>query len=244
MAADQTADESVPTEERFASPSAYNGSLSIYGWLPWMSGDAGVKGVGPVSFSLSPKDILEILDFTMMASGDVHSGPYGLFADFIYLKVSKGKATPGPLFSSANLSQEAIIASLAATYQVYESGDDWAQVFAGARYWSFDTGVKLGAGILPAISGSADIHWVDPMIGVRGQKALSDKWYLSGVAAIGGFGVGSDLMWDVYAGVGYRFTDTISMAMGYRAFSVDYSNNGNVIDLVSQGPLMGLTFRF
>jgi hypothetical protein len=233
----------VPAE-RFEVAPAYSGSFSAYGWLPFMKGETGVNGLGPVDVDLSPKDILEILDFTFMGTGDLHWGKYGMFADLIYLKVSDGAATPGPLFGSANIGVEVTIATLAGTYEIFRSGEDRLEVMAGARLWSIEADLDLSAGILPAASAGDTIHWWDPLVGVRGHKALSDKWFVSGTAAIGGFGVGSDLMWDAFAGLGYKFTDSISMSAGYRAFSVDYSDSGDVVDLVSHGPLVGLTFRF
>lgn len=48
----------------------------------------------------------------------------------------------------------------------------------------------------------------------------------------------------MFGGLGYRFTESVSMSIGYRAFGVDYSDSGDVIDLVSHGPLVGITFRF
>jgi len=51
-------------------------------------------------------------------------------------------------------------------------------------------------------------------------------------------------MWDIMGGLGYEFTETSSVVVGYRALSVDYSNEGFVFDIVQRGPLMGAVFRF
>ena len=61
---------------------------------------------------------------------------------------------------------------------------------------------------------------------------------------IGGFGVSSDLMWDVMGGLGYEVSGSFSVFGGYRAASVDYSNNGFVYDVVQQGPIFAGVFRF
>ena len=45
-------------------------------------------------------------------------------------------------------------------------------------------------------------------------------------------------------GAGYQFTDWFSAVAGYRAAGVDYENDGFVYDVVQQGPIIGLTFRF
>ena len=61
---------------------------------------------------------------------------------------------------------------------------------------------------------------------------------------IGGFGVSSDVDWDVMGGIGYDFNTTFIMVAGYRALGVDYSHDGFAFDVVQQGPILGLGFRF
>ena len=61
---------------------------------------------------------------------------------------------------------------------------------------------------------------------------------------IGGFGAGSQLMWDLMGGAGYKFNDTFSLFAGYRAVSVDYSDNGFVYDVVEKGPILAGVFQF
>lgn len=39
---------------------------------------------------------------------------------------------------------------------------------------------------------------------------------------MGGFGIGSDLTADLFAGLGYRFSESISTTPGYRWVQVDY----------------------
>lgn len=223
---------------------SFSGSLTTYGWLPFMDGNAGINGLGPVGVSLDPIDILEVLDFTFMASGDLRWNRFGVFGDFIYLKISDGAGTPGPLYSGASLSMETIILTGAGTYQLWESDKSWVQAIAGVRYWSFDTTLDLAAGLLPAVSASDSISWVDPLVGLRARHSIDEKVYLTGAAAIGGFGAGSDFMWDVTGGVGYRYNQHLSLSAGYRAFGVDYERSGDVIDLISHGPIFGLTINF
>ena len=74
--------------------------------------------------------------------------------------------------------------------------------------------------------------------------SLSDDIYVASWGMIGGFGVGSDLMWDVMAGAGYSFTEHFDVFAGYRAVSVDYSDDSFVYDIVQQGPVVAGVFRF
>ncbi len=73
---------------------------------------------------------------------------------------------------------------------------------------------------------------------------LGSDFYASGWGMVGGFGVSSDMMWDVMGGLGYDVNDSFSVFGGYRAVSVDYSNDGFVYDVVQQGPIFAGVFRF
>lgn len=54
---------------------------------------------------------------------------------------------------------------------------------------------------------------------------------------IGGFGVASDVTWDLTGDVGYHWNDSLSFAVGYRALGVDYSHHGFVYNVVPSDPL-------
>jgi opacity protein-like surface antigen len=241
--ADLVTEPAEPTPPVVVAP-LVTGSLTLYGWLPWIDGDVGVRGAGPVDVSLDPHDILENLNMTFMGSGDIRWGPVGLFGDLVYMDLGKTAATPGPLFGDATAGLSMTIGTVAGTYQLYEEGNDWLQVVGGARFYNIEAELDLSGGILPGRSADGSLDWVDPMVGLRGRKELDANWFLAGNALIGGFGVGSELSWDVFGGLGYKFNESISMTAGYRALGIDYSDNGTVIDLVTQGPLVALTFSF
>jgi hypothetical protein len=61
---------------------------------------------------------------------------------------------------------------------------------------------------------------------------------------VGGFGVSSDIDWDLFGGVGYQFNDTFSFVAGYRAVGVDYQDGDFLFDVIQQGPILGGVFRF
>lgn len=92
--------------------------------------------------------------------------------------------------------------------------------------------------------GSADVNWIDPFIGIRAQYDISEKWYLAGKSDIGGFGVGSDLVWTVQATVGYQINESVSTEIGYRYMDTDYTDGAFVYDVASHGLYLGMNFRF
>ncbi len=91
---------------------------------------------------------------------------------------------------------------------------------------------------------SADVDWWDPIIGVRAQWNINEKWYLAGKTDIGGFGAGSDLAWTLQATVGYNFTESVSAELGYRYLHTDYSEGNFDYDIAQAGLYTGFNFKF
>ena len=63
---------------------------------------------------------------------------------------------------------------------------------------------------------------MDPIIIVRSNSAINDKWLLQFRGDVGGFGLVSDFTWQVQANVGYQFSKLVSATIGYRVLDVDY----------------------
>jgi hypothetical protein len=91
---------------------------------------------------------------------------------------------------------------------------------------------------------SANKDWVDPIIGVRAQWNINDKWFLAGKSDIGGFGVGSDLTWTVEGTFGYNFTEKVSAELGYRYMDTDYEDGAFTYDMAEAGIYTGLNIKF
>lgn len=93
-------------------------------------------------------------------------------------------------------------------------------------------------------SASADKEWIDPILGVRSQWNLGEKWFLAGRSDVGGFSVGSDLTWSVQGTVGYRFTEKVSAELGYRYLDTDFQDGAFTYDMSTSGIFTGLNIRF
>jgi hypothetical protein len=132
-------------------------------------------------------------------------------------------------------------------YEVYNNEQSVIDAYVGARYWKIDTHLAFGGG-LGFLAGKTIDHaesWVDPLIGIKGRTPLGDtKFYVTGVATIGGFGVGSDLFYDLNANLGYQWSKSIGTTVGYRIYDLDFENDGFVYDVKQQGWIIGLTWAF
>lgn len=99
-------------------------------------------------------------------------------------------------------------------------------------------------------SASTDASWVDPLVGLQYQVPFADDWRFNLRGDIGGFGVGSDLSYQMLANVRWQMNERFGLAFGYRLIAFDYEDGKRGtrgyqrFDLTEQGPLVGLTISF
>lgn len=71
------------------------------------------------------------------------------------------------------------------------------------------------------VSNSSVEQWADPIVGLAATWRINNRWFVNAMADVGGFGVGSLFTTQGFASVGYRWTESISTALGYRATQHD-----------------------
>ena len=95
-----------------------------------------------------------------------------------------------------------------------------------------------------------DASWIDPMIGLQYNAPFADDWRFNLRGDIGGFGIGSDLSYQLLANVRWQANETIGVVFGYRLIGFDYEDGRKGdrdyqrYDLTEQGPLVGMTISF
>jgi hypothetical protein len=93
-----------------------------------------------------------------------------------------------------------------------------------------------------SISVGSDDNWTDAVVGVRVLHPVADNVELLGYADVGAGG--SDLTWQVVAGVNWEFAKGFTLKAGYRHMYWDYEDGGTVWDMSASGPYLGLGIRF
>ncbi len=218
--------------------------LAPYVWVAGMDGHvATLPGVPAATVNASFSDILENLDAAFMIAGEAHNGRIGLFGDILYVDIEATGSVPGPFNAPVRLEARTLYATAAGFWRLWSNDRASLDVMAGARFWSVDTELVIGAPISATVSHDED--WVDPLIGFKARGALGGGRFFHSVGVLfGGFDVGSDYMWDVFGNLGYQWTDGFSTSIGYRYLTVDYSNGGFSYDVVQEGPTVALIWRF
>lgn len=85
--------------------------------------------------------------------------------------------------------------------------------------------------------------WNEAFFGLRGRTGLGEAWFLTGWGMVAVAG-DTDTSWNVYAGAGYEYSDSISLTPGYRPQEIKYENGDFLYDIRMSGPITGLRFRF
>jgi hypothetical protein len=121
-------------------------------------------------------------------------------------------------------------------------------VLAGGRYVWLDLGIDISGGPLGGDDVEHDVDWLDPFVGGRLLLTLSPRVSLVVRGDVGGFGVGSDLTWNLVGNVQYHLSRTVSLDAGYRALSIDYEQGSGTdcfrFDMILHGPMLGAVFHF
>jgi len=224
--------------------SGWEFTTALYAPLMGLEGEIGVAGLAPSHVDVPFDDILDNLDAGLSGAFEAKKDRWSITVDAIWLKLS---AAANPIASSyVRFSQDQVMASLSVGYEIYGSESTSLDLVVGAALNSIDVDLDLFTPNLPVTtrSASGSQEWIDPFVGLRFTQRLGDRWSIFANGTYGGFDVSSDEYWQALAGIGYRLTDSTSIALAYRIISVDYHQGGFVYDAETSGPNLGLIIRF
>lgn len=222
------ADGYKPAATIAPGPTGWQFQFTPYGWLPWVEGDAVVRGR---SFAVSenPAQVLESLDFAWMSYMQARRGAVTLFSDVIYADVTNdGSFVSSKAFSPHVAGTLGAVLSSNYSYWIVEAGgmyetnrwsfgnnyggetDTWLEILAGGRYWHQELDINVAlAGTLnvdglvvsgaTALARSGGVHWIDPFMGMRLHYKPTLADEFTVRGDIGGFGIGSQFTWHVLA---------------------------------------------
>ncbi|MFZ1641045.1 MAG: hypothetical protein WAV07_06320 [Candidatus Contendobacter sp.] len=227
-----------------AQDSGWSFALSPYAWTPGFTSSVETAW-GTVEVDKSIGDVLSDLDLAFMGAFEARNGRWSLIADLVYADLSQSRPTPlGVLFSRAEIETEAKLLSGYAGYRVFEGGQVAVDLMAGFRVNSIDLDISLAPGLLAGQRFGMSETWVDPLIGGRARFDITDRWFATVFADVGGFRVGSDLTWQIFGSLGYQFNERWSVQGGWRYFAIEKTINGRDVEIDLNGPLLGFTVRF
>ncbi|NNU82228.1 hypothetical protein HMH01_17465 [Halovulum dunhuangense] len=218
----------------------WNAQLTLYGWGAGIGGDlTPFAGAPTLSFDKSFTEVLEDLDAAFFVTGYARRDRTVFLGDFSYSSSSKEGLVPPGAPASGEFTQSSL--TLAAGRRMVDEAGRAIDLMAGARAWRIEGSVSVP---LAGVSVSPEKSFVDPILAVRGNFRVSPRWSVIGYADLGGFGVGSDLTWQVVATANYKATENLYLSAGYRHLYLDYDDGGTEFEGSMSGPLLGVTWRF
>ncbi len=247
-------------QDELKSTDKWNIELTPYFWAAELKGDATLRGrTGPVDVGFS--DLLDNLDIAFMGRAEAWKGKWGLFLDTLYMDLGAEFSTPQGAIS-ADIDVKMTMLEFGLGYRLLETtvGQNNDQklsfdLLGGGRYMNIEGEVDIvvggplsGLGLGRTFRRRGE--WVDPIVGGRLRWDINEKLAAAVRFDFGGFdiGEGSNLTWNLVAGIDYKLKDNMSLKAGYRIFDLDYDSGSGInkfgIDAQFRGPIFGLTMKF
>jgi hypothetical protein len=239
-----------PSTELTTNSQPDNWSFNIvpYLWLATYDGTFGFPnipaGAVATTHTETSSPFSTRISAAAMLTAQIQYRSFGLLLDGAWLQLKTEGDFPSPLYSGTEIKSDIAYGSPALTWRVPGTGKLDLDILAGARIWYVGNTIDFHTGTAPGFSADASRVWTDPIIGAKLHYPFTKNLFGVVLGDAGGFGVGSDLSWNVFGGFGWSFSKTFSMTLGYRYLHVDYQKGGFVMDANVQGFLLGFGFRF
>lgn len=218
-----------------------------YLMFPTMSGESGIRELPLINVDASTSDIFSHLDFGAMFYLEARTDNWAIGSDFVYMKLSQD-VERSTLINSGKIEMKQMIWEVSGLYQVlpfFEAG-------MGLRMNNISMAADIsrnvvGGGTAVLANAENTEFWIDPVIIARLSETINDTWQFQFRGDIGGFGIGSDLTWQLQAYVGYRFSKLFQTTIGYRIIGMDYDKGTGAnrfrYDMNTSGPLIKFGFH-
>jgi hypothetical protein len=230
-----------------SSVKKWNFVTDIYLIFPYMKGDIGIGNSITAPVDATPGDIFSKLKFGGMLYLEAHTKKWAITSDLIYMSLNQD-ITTGDIWYSGTVGVKQLIWEPAAFYRLAS----FLEVGAGGRLNNLQASIDARRNVFPAgteeVIENASKTWFDPILITRLTADIKDKWLFQFRGDIGGFGVGSDLTWQLQAYAGYRFTKAFRLTAGYRYLSMDYDKGTDadrfMYNVDTFGPEISFGFNF
>jgi hypothetical protein len=237
-----------------SAKSEWNYLVEPYLLFPNMSGTVGLADLPEVSVDANTNAIFGHLKMGAMLYAEASNYKWAIGSDLIYMSLAQGLK---PKYEV--LSGEITAKQFAWEASGLRKVNPWLELGVGGILNSVNSGVDIqhysmnaqtGPGQPAVVNNSKEMTktWFDPMLIARIKSKAGEKFVYQFRGEIGGFGIGSDLAWQMQAVAGYQFSKLFSITGGYRIISLDYKTGSGQdyfhYNIDTSGPTVRFGFQF
>ena len=228
------------------TPTRWGFLIEPYLMGPNMKGTVGLGTAPDGEVNASISDIFNHLKSGFMIYAEAQNGTWAISSDFLYMKL-KQDLEPTRFISSGSVTVSETSWELAGMRKLLP----WLEGGFGGRILSISVDMEairtqLSGGQIGLSEGMTQT-WFDPLLILRMKLPDSGDWLLQVRGDVGGFGIGSELTWQLQAYGGYRFSELFHVTAGYRALGIDYQTGEGkdrfLYDVTTFGPVVKLGFN-
>ena len=223
-----------------ASGSDWHLTVSPYLWFPGVHGNIAGPNGREIGFSASPGDLLSHFRIGLMGAVEPRYKRIVMPLDMMWIRLGDNRALPNtPGQGVANLHATEFFLAQKVGYRLIDSDRLKIDALAGFRYWYFGENLSFTTNTL---NFSGVQSWVDPLVGGRITGILTPKVEVSIGGDVGGWGVGSQIDYQIFGLLGYRIKPAMALQVGYRYLYFDYRRaSGASLDTATSGVLIGVS---
>jgi hypothetical protein len=196
------------------------------------------------------EDVFDALEMGAMAAYRADNGTWSITGDATYMGLgATARTEQGRVRGDVEVDQYTLMGTLGRRVATP------LEVLFSLSY--FDLSTELEVRTTAPVSGEVTTrkagigaHWIDPLIGLKYSLPFSDAWRFDLRGDVGGFGIGSDLSYQLLGTVAWQSGGNVGLVLGYRLIAFDYEDGERGTrhyeryDLTEQGPVVGVTWRF
>ena len=234
----------------------------VYVYLPSIDGTTTFSGSGGGSDAgVDASKFLENLNFAFMGSFEADKGPWGLFADVIYIdigdtesptrNISIGGTLPVGVNASVHYGLNGWLWTFAGSWSLAATPTTELNLIGGARLLDIDQtidwqlGGNVGSVALQDRAGSRTTgvsNW-DAIVGLKGRAMFGkgQHWFVPYYLDVGTGA--SSLTWQAMAGVGYSFSWG-SVIGAWRHIDYDMKSGRSIESVSFDGPAIAAAFKW
>jgi hypothetical protein len=223
-----------------SSDSDWHLMVAPYLWIPWVYGTIGANG-HDARFYATPGELISHFRFGLLGVVQPSYKRFLYPLDIMWLRLGDDKALPNtPNGTVVNVKADVFVLTPKVGYRVINTEMIKIDALAGFRYWHLGQNVSFTTN---SFNFSGSQNWVDPLVGGRITGILTPKFEVTIGGDVGGWGVGSQLDYQVFGALGYRIKQALALQAGYRYLDLRYTNGSRIFAPAMSGPFFGATIN-